>query len=38
MIRKLYEEYFLEIDVLLIKECKWLKLSFNEVVVLKILF
>lgn len=38
MIRKLYEEHFLEIDALLTKECKRLKLSPNEVVVLKTLF
>lgn len=38
MIQKLYEEHFLEIDALLTKESKRLKLSPNEVVVLKTLF
>ncbi len=38
MIRKLYEEHFLEIDALLTKECKRLKLSPNELVILKTLF
>lgn len=38
MIRKLFEEHFLEIDALLTKESKRLKLSPNEVVVLKTLF
>lgn len=38
MIQKLFEEHFLEIDALLTKESKRLKLSPNEVVVLKTLF
>ncbi len=38
MIQKLYEEHFLEIDSLLTKECKRLKLSPNELVILKTLF
>lgn len=38
MIQKLFEEHFLEIDSLLTKECKRLKLSPNELVVLKTLF
>ncbi|WP_025725108.1 DnaD domain protein [Acholeplasma granularum] len=38
MIQKLYEDHFLEIDALLTKESKRLKLSPNEVVVLKTLF
>jgi DNA replication protein len=38
MIKKLYEEHFLEIDSLLTKESKRLKLSPNELVVLKTLF
>src|SRR5690606_26518506 len=38
MIQKLYEEHFLEIDALLTKECKRLKLSPNELVILKTLF
>lgn len=38
MIQKLFEEHFLEIDALLTKESKRLRLSPNEVVVLKTLF
>lgn len=38
MIQKLFEEHFLEIDALLTKESKRLKLSPNELVVLKTLF
>lgn len=38
MIKKLYEEHFLEIEPLLTKESKRLKLSPNELVVLKTLF
>jgi len=38
MIEKLFEEHFLEIDALLTKESKRLRLSPNEVVVLKTLF
>lgn len=38
MIKKLYEEHFLEIDPLLTKESKRLKLTPNELVVLKTLF
>lgn len=38
MIRKLYEDHFLEIEPLLTKESKRLKLSPNELVVLKTLF
>ncbi|WP_162163905.1 DnaD domain protein [Acholeplasma hippikon] len=38
LIRKLYEDHFLEIEPLLTKESKRLKLSPNELVVLKTLF
>jgi len=38
MIQKLFEDNFLEIDALLTKECKRLKLSPNELVILKTLF
>lgn len=38
MIQKLYEDHFLEIEPLLTKESKRLKLSPNELVVLKTLF